>query len=200
MILRCEQRAVRHCLPLMLYLHRHRDNMVIARSNKFHRGWPGRNSAGAAVEADTVDRCGIGHHHFRVGSVDHGDIHICHRTVVSEDSFMPIASRVPDAGIAESIAHPSVESDMAAPISFMPYIDAVGPAPVARRPQQPLPRGKNPDSRHPIVAVIAIRPIAGNPQVSGCGTLRLIVDRQRRGRYLNGNSHRDLGRTRRNSK
>jgi hypothetical protein len=156
--------------------------VLLACYSLFLRGRSRDSPARATVEADTsyshiVDDGFV---------VDVGDVHateIVHGRVVAEDAVSPVAAFVAGAHIAETVIDTAVVSNMRPPVSGVPNIKAVPPAPISGRPEQPDGRRLHPGSRHPIIAVGTILPKAGRPNVAGSGNFRLIVDGQFRRRH-----------------
>ena len=93
----------------------------------------GRGSAGSAVEAGlcptrvvddglVVDVCD-GHAAYIVDGL-----------IVTERAIVPISALVADAAIAEAVIDAAIESYVRSPITGVPRIDTVVPAPIAGRP------------------------------------------------------------------
>src|SRR6185369_16976054 len=101
---------------------------------------------------------------------------------VAKDAVSPVAALVAGAHIAETVIDAAVVSNMRPPVSGVPSIKTVPPAPIPRRPEQTDGRRLHPGSRHPVIAVGTILPKAGRPNVAGSGNFRLIVDGQFRRR------------------
>jgi hypothetical protein len=155
--------------------------VLLACYSLFLRGRSRDSPARATVEADTsyshiVDDGFV---------VDVGDVHateIVHGRVVAEDAVSPVAAFVAGAHIAETVIDAAVVSNMRPPVSGVPNIKAVPPAPISGRPEQTDGRRLHPGSRYPVIAVGTILPKAGRPNVAGSGNFRLIVDGQFRRR------------------
>jgi hypothetical protein len=150
--------------------------MLLVRPGFFLRGRSRNSPARATVEADTSYS-----HIVDDGFViDVGDVHateIVHGRVVAEDAVSPVAALVAGAHIAETVIDAAVESDMRPPVSGVPNIKAVPPAPIPGRPEQTDGRRLHPGSRHPVIAVGSISPKAGRPDVARPGNFGLIVHR-----------------------
>ena len=145
------------------------------------RGRPGRQPADAAVVAHAarivvVDDGAVVH----VGYVNAAEV--IHGVVVGEVAMIPVAALVSDAAIPEAVIDAAVEADGQPPVSCVPGIRPIIPAPVAGRPQQTGSRRQGPGAGHPIIAGVAIRPITGGPDVAGRRDRRLLIDGQRRRR------------------
>jgi hypothetical protein len=160
--------------------------MLLVCPGLFLRGRSRGSPTSAAIEAnvsysDVVDDGFV----VDVGDVDAAEI--IHGPVVRKDAASPVAAFIPGAHIAEAVIDAAVESDMRPPISGVPNIEAVPPAPIPWGPEQADGRRLNPGSRHPIITFGAISPKAGRPDVARAGNFWLIVDRQlrRRDRHIN---------------
>src|SRR6516164_5048417 len=167
----------------VLRLLRSRRHVLLVGGGNLLRRLLGRRAAGTAIVAHVggvVDDDSL--------VVDVGDLHVrdvVDGAVVKESAAAPIAALVALAGIAEAIGYAAVEADFWAPIAFVKRIDAVVPAPVSRRPQQPWLRRQYPRARHPVIAGVVIPgPIAGRPDVTWRRDWRLIVNRQWRRRDI----------------
>jgi len=155
----------------------------------------GRDAAGAAIVAyvahgDVVD------HGFRVHVRDIGDTDVIHGPVIEERAVVPIAALVSYTGVTETVADAPVKADGRPPVSSVPAVGSVAPAPVPGRPECALEGRRYPRARNPVVSIVRIpRPVSGRPDIPGPGTYRLLVNRQRRRsnahRYAHANA--DLG-------
>ena len=129
------------------------------------------NSALAAVEGNVI----LVHDHSPV--VDGGHIgDVGHGAVVVERASAPFSASEADTAVAVAVIHAAIEPDVRAPITGTPPVDAVGPSPVARCPQQAY--GPNhPGAGDPVVASIVIpSPVAGRPHIAGAGADGLGVN------------------------
>ena len=136
------------------------------------------NSATAAVVADVVYP-GFVDHGF---VIDIGNVYatdVIHRGVIEEASVIPISAAVAYATVAETVVDTTVEADGLAPVAFIPGEGVAAPAPIAGSPEQARFRRLDPGARHPEVAFIAIRPVAGRPHIAGGWNHGLGVYRQR---------------------
>lgn len=91
----------------------------------------------AAVVADPVDGRVVVDDGGVVNVVDHGGVHVVHRTVVKEAIAVPTPAFVAVTEVAEAIHHAAVEADTRRPVALMEYIAVVGPGPVAWRQSRP---------------------------------------------------------------
>jgi hypothetical protein len=179
-----QRRIFRRHLHVLRLLRRRRYVLLTGGGNLLRRR-PHRGTAGTAIIAHVgrvVDDDGL--------VVDVGDRRVrdvVDGAVVEESAAAPIATLVADAGIAVAIRDAPVEADFRPPIAFMKGIDAVVPAPISWRPQQLRFRRQRPRARYPVIARIVIPgPIAGRPDVAWGRDRRLIVNRQRRRRDIDG--------------
>lgn len=145
------------------------------------------DAATAAVEADAAFEALI--NVPLVNVVDYVYVDAIDGAVVEELAPAPFASEETDAWITEAVVNSTIKTDVGPPIATMPDVNAVTPAPVARSPEQPGLGSHHPSARHPIVAVIAVGPIAGRPDVARAGADRLRVDGE--GRRADSDRHAD---------
>jgi hypothetical protein len=139
---------------------------------------PRLNSAAAAVETDV---CIVPHNHVSLERVvNDGDVHVGDAAVVKEFPAAPLAACKSDAVISESIYDAAIKADVRSPISVVPEIDAIAPAPISGRPQKSNFGCLNPRPRHPVVTILAPSPIAGRPDISRSRAHGLHVNRQHR--------------------
>ena len=122
------------CLP-MLNLHRGCGSMWCARGCLFRFTRASHDTAVPAIEAYPVDRCVI-HGCLSVGVANVGDIHVTHGRVVIEMLTLPMSAIVPMAGIAEPVVDAAIETYASAPVSGIPSVSPVAPAPISGCPQQ----------------------------------------------------------------
>jgi len=164
----------------MLQLDGSRRIMSPARCRQLSRRRPGSDPAGAAVVAHVVHGDVVDHRLVvDVGDVGRGDV--VHGPVVEKGAVVPIAARVSQTGVAETVVNAPIKADCRPPVSGVPSIHSVIPSPVAGCPEGALKRRHYPRARHPVVAVIRIpRPVSGRPDISRPGADRLFVNRQRR--------------------
>src|ERR1700733_2740548 len=149
---------------------------------------PHVDSAGTAVIADprvvcgvvgvVVDDCGV------VDVVPLVHIHTIDAAVVIEMSLVPIPSLVSKSYIAEAVIDAAVVADVWSPVAAIERVVTMPAvvAPIAGGPQRALIRCFHPRSRHPVVPVLRIGPIARRPDVIVAGAIRLVVLGQRRRR------------------
>jgi hypothetical protein len=149
----------------------------------------------AAVEADVLvgvvidNRTVIHVGHERRPNMDH-------RSVVEEPASAPVAALEAVAVIPETVMDTAVESDVPSPITFVPPVGTVAPAPEAGRPEHAHLRRKNPRSGDPVIraSIIIPGPIARRPEIALLRAGRLLIDRQRRGRKIDGHTDEHAGR------
>src|SRR5229473_1906039 len=135
------------------------------------------NSVRPAVVADVIDRGVVHYHGSVVGVVDDSGVDVGHRAVVHKFSSAPFPAPKTHARVAVPVINAAVEADVRSPIAAMPYINAFRKAPITWRPEETGFRGHNPGSRHPVITVVAIRPISGRPDITRAGANRLGVHR-----------------------
>ncbi len=87
-----------------------------------------------AVKAAVVDDRGIDHCTIDISVVDHRGVDVDDSRVITEITAMPFPANETRSSIAVAIVHPAIKSDMRAPVSAMPAIDATGITPVTGRP------------------------------------------------------------------
>jgi hypothetical protein len=140
------------------------------------------NAAGAAAEGDAAIPGNEATIH--TPAVHEGkaavEANMHHSGVIGKVSASPFAADKANAAIAVAVVHAAVVADMGTPVATMEDIESVIPAPIRRSPQVAGLRRRNPGSGNPVVAVVAIGPVAGCPHQAGFGAWRLIIDRQRR--------------------
>src|SRR5262249_6788033 len=116
-----------------------------------------------------------------VDVVDGRHVHVGDGGVVVERVASPVAADVTDAEVAEAVVDAAVETYVWAPVSGVPYVHAVRPSPVARRPQRANEGRDHPIAGYPVITSIDVpSPVAGHPDVTGSGAYRLSIDRNRR--------------------
>ena len=146
---------------------------------KLRGGWPSRRTATAAVEADAIHATSAGYS-AAVHVVNNRAIDVRDGAVVVKRSVIPIPAVVAETRITEPVVDSSIESNGKAPISFVPSIHAVAPAPIPWRPERARKGRQHPCAGYPIVAVRAISPVSWRPDISLAWTNRLRVNRQDR--------------------
>src|ERR1700683_2604315 len=113
--------------------------------------------------------------------MNHGHIYIAHRAVVKEASALPVTALVAHSAVTEPVIYAAIETNFRPPITAIPRIRAVVPAPIARSPQKARSRRLRPGARHEIIisVVVAVSPVPRRPNVIISRTNRLHVYRQR---------------------
>jgi hypothetical protein len=150
------------------------------------------NTTLSTVKADAVDvviddDCLV---HINIG--DYSAIHIHHCCVVAEAVTYPASATKAHATISEAVIHATVEPNVRAPVTGMPEVNAIAPAPVTRSPKQTDCRSDYPGSRNPVVAHRPISPVTRSPHIVRPGAKRLFIDRQYRRSNRNRNTDTDL--------
>ncbi len=97
-----------------------------------------RRSASPAIEADIIHGRMIERHLLVVGVVNAGRVHVVDGRVVDEGTVVPIAATIAFAEVPKAVVNPAIKAQVRAPISGMPDVIAVAPAPIARRPKVPM--------------------------------------------------------------
>jgi hypothetical protein len=109
---------------------------------------------------------------------DIGDVNVGHAAVVKEAVAAPIPAEKSYTRITEAVIDAAIEADVRSPITAIPDVQTVIPAPVARSPKH-ADRSKHPRAGHPVVAIVVIpRPVARRPDVALCWTDGLHINRQ----------------------
>jgi hypothetical protein len=133
------------------------------------------------------------------GAVDYGrlvrvmdaDIYVIDRSVVVEIVASPVSAGVTDAGVTEAVVDAAVEAHVGPPITGVPNICACSRAPISRRPEH-ADRSADPRTRHPVVVVVTVGPIAWSPNVTRSRANRLGVNGQCGRSNTDRHSDRDL--------
>jgi hypothetical protein len=149
-------------------------------------------SARTAVEADVAHLALTDDRPVHVSVVDYGCVHVHHRRVIREVLAAPCSANESHSAITESIVHAAIETNVWSPIAGMKRIHSLSPAPVSRSPQQAHSRRCNPHSGHPVIAGIAISPVARRPDVAFRRARRLHVNGQSRRPDMHRNPNCDL--------
>src|ERR1035437_144881 len=171
---------------LMPSLHRSRIDVPLAQGSFLGSIGTRVDAAIATVIADAIHGDVI-HYRGVVDIVDVSYVHAIDGTVVIKISTTPASAFIAVTGITVAVVDATVKAYLRTPVSGMPDVGVFAPSPVARRPQKADLRGKHPGSRYPKIAIGAVRPIAGSPDVAETRAPRLLVHRQRR----RSNRHRD---------
>ena len=104
---------------------------------------------------------------IHVSVVNHRGIHPAHGRVIAENSPRPLAAIVTVPDVAVAIIDPPVKTDCRAPVAIVEDVAATAIAPVAGRPEKTDLRWVDPDARDPVIAKIAVGPIARRPDITG---------------------------------
>ena len=180
MVYRGQQCVVPGCCVFVMRLFGGRYGMPLAHGSLFGVIWPHNETARAAVVANPIHGDVIDDSPVDVGRVNDGGVDVGHCGVVGKDPVIPVSADVIDTPVTVAIVNPAVEAYVRTPVSGMPEIRAALITPITRRPQKPDGRGFDPRAGHPIVAIRAISPIAGRPDLARTGANRLRIDRQDR--------------------
>ncbi len=171
----------------MVSLHRRNFDVMLMLRGHLVSGRSGLDTTVATIEAhaihgDVVDYRSIVDIRHMNGA-DVGD-----RPVIEIIVTAPVATLKTDTAISEAVVHAAVEPNMRSPIAAVPEINAVGPTPVAGRPQHAEGRRLHPCAGHPVVVTVIPSPVARRPDVTRRGKRRLHVDRQCRRSDVDGDS------------
>src|SRR5208282_1968054 len=110
---------------------------------------------------------------------DNGCVHVYNSRVVEEGSATPFAAVEAVAAVAESVINAAIKSNLRPPITGIPNVHALVPAPVTGGPKQARFGRFDPRTGNPVVAiVITPSPIAGSPQIPRSRADGLLVHRQ----------------------
>ncbi len=103
------------------------------------------DSTPAAVIAHAIDLA-IVDHRFVVHVMNVGDVYMIHFAVVKEMISVPVPAFVAEAAVPEAVVNAAVEADMRSPVTGVPEIACVAPAPIARGPQKADLRSEHPSA------------------------------------------------------
>ncbi len=115
---------------------------------------------------------------IHIGIVNDGPVHVHHGGVIRELTTAPFATDKADAHVTEAIVDAAIVSDVRTPISGVEDIHTIVEAPVGRRPQCSLIWSRDPCTRNPVVAVIAISPVAWHPHQTWLRASWLHINRK----------------------
>src|SRR5437879_6370928 len=164
---------------LVLGLFSGRSDMLFANGDLFGWGRPSCDAASPAVIADAIHRDIIVDHGLIVGVVHHCHIYVGHGAVINKSAIAPISAPIAHACVAEAIVDSAIKSNVRPPISRMPNVHVIGPAPITGSPEVSNSRSDYPRPGHPEVAFRPPSPIAGHPDKSVSRARWLLIDRQR---------------------
>lgn len=146
-----------------------------------------------AVIADAVHRDVIDDGFVDIHVTNDCGVHMADSGVVVEVVSTPVAAFIAAAIVAVAVVHAAIETDVRTPVSRMPDVAAVTPAPPAGSPEQAVRRSHDPGTGHPVVVIAVPCPVTGRPDVIRPRANRLIINGERRRRRADGNSDADLG-------
>lgn len=141
----------------------------------------------AAVEADAVALTERDTPFIDV--MNHANVYVEDSAIVEKHAVSPFAAVKAAAGVAIPVVDSAIETHVGAPVAAMPNVKAVRKDPVARSPKKLRFGRQHPSSRDPIIAIGAIGPIAGNPNVAGLRANGLCVNRKGRRADADGNAY-----------
>jgi hypothetical protein len=105
-------------------------------------------------------------HGFVVNIVNTRATDIIYRAVVAEGPIVPIPAFIAGTTIPVTVVDATVEADMRTPVADIPGVGIAAPTPITRSPEQANFGSHYPRTRHPVVSLITISPIAGRPQIT----------------------------------
>src|SRR5579863_2476025 len=171
---RRQQRVVGTGGVHMLGLHRSCRRVLLVHRSLFRSCRTSGNSTLAAVIADVI-HSGFIDHGLAVNIGNVGLVYVIHRAVVIEASIVPISAPITYTTVAEAVVDAAVKADALAPIALIPGEGIAAPAPIAGSPEQVSHGRFDPRAGNPKIAFLAIRPVAGRPQIAGRGDHGLTV-------------------------
>src|SRR5690348_2404277 len=127
-----------------------------------------------------------------VDVVDNGHVDVGDGAIVEKLAPAPLAAVKADARVAVAVVDSAIEADVRSPIAAMPDVEAVSESPVTGSPEQARLGSEDPCSGNPEIAVRAVSPVAGRPNVTRAGANWLSINGKRRRADANGNAHSDL--------
>src|ERR1700733_11632982 len=153
---------------LLLALHSGGADVMIPIRGHFGLGGTRVDAAAAAIEADAI--------HFTV--VDYRAVVDVVYVVDVDVVDAAIVEKVAAAPVAAFEAETAIEADVRTPVTGVPEISAVAPAPITGSPEKSDAGCDDPGAGNPEIAVGAIGPISGRPNISIARAHRLRVHRQ----------------------
>lgn len=107
--------------------------------------------------------------------------------VVPEAATIPVTAIEAGAEVTEAVINAAVVANRGSPVTGMPEVSAVTPAPPAWGPKGTHIRRKHPGAVDPVITVRAVGPVTGSPDITITRGYRLRIHRNRGW----GNAHRD---------
>ena len=170
---------------LILHLRPHGRRVLLMHRRQFRGPRSHLETARSSVETHTAAAV-VPADRAAVDVMHHGGVDVVDRAVVVEVAATPVAALVAVAAVAEAVVDAAVVADVLTPIAGVEPVEVIPVAPVAGGPESALIRSLHPRAGHPIVAVWTPGPVAGRPQISVAGSLRLVVVGQGRWRLGSG--------------
>jgi hypothetical protein len=114
-------------------------------------------------------------------------VNIRHRSVVAERVSCPFTPPVTVPPVTETVVNPTIITDVRSPVTYVPGVYSVTPAPPTGRPVPSDPWWRNPLAGYPVVftRIIVPRPVPWLPHPAVNWASRLIVIHQCRWSYGN---------------
>jgi hypothetical protein len=179
-VLAVELLTVLSSLSLVLELGRHRRGTRPAHGRQFRGLRPYIDTAPASVIGNAVVVV-VDDNRAVINVRDTGDVDPVYGAVVIEVISPPIAAVVAATRVAEAIVDATIEAYVRSPEAAMEAVATPIKTPVARGPERPIVRRRAPGARDPVVSGGSPAPVAGSPQIVRFRSLRLLIDRKRRG-------------------
>src|SRR5580704_206749 len=178
---------------LLLPLHSGGTDVVIAIRGHLRGTRTGVDAAATAVEADAIHFAVVGHCAV-IDVVNVVNVDVADAAIVEKVTAAPVAAFEAETAVTEPVINSAIEADVRAPVTGVPEISAVAPAPISGSPEKSDARRDDPRAGNPEISVGAVGPISGRPNVAIARANRLRVHRQRRRSDGDGDSEAESGR------
>ncbi len=146
---------------------------VLPRHRRFRRAGPRCGSAGSAVKTRPITPVA---YVLDIGVMNDRRIHVHHRGVIGKVPAFPTAAVESSSAVAEAIVHAAIEAHGRSPVAGIKRIESIRKTPIARCPEEAGLRRRYPRTGDPVIACVAIAPVARLPKVSVGWTQRLLVN------------------------
>ena len=163
MVLRRKLLPVRRRLLRPLPLHLHRRHSLLMQ----HR-YIGGSRPRIPAARPVVTHARIVYHRYiaHIHVVHHVHVYPVDGVVIEESGAIPVPTLVAMAGVPEPVRHASIEPDMLPPEAMVEPVPPTVETPVSGRPQCSNKWRRNPGSRHPVVPLRRIAPVARRPLIA----------------------------------
>src|SRR5580704_1885137 len=178
---------------LLLPLHSGGTDVVIAIRGHLRGTRTGVDAAATAVEADAIHFAVVGHCAV-IDVVNVVNVDVADAAIVEKVTAAPVAAFEAETAVTETVINSAIEADVRTPVTGVPEISAVAPAPITGSPEKSDARRDDPSAGNPEIAVGAIGPISGRPNISIARANRLRIDGQRRRSDGDGDPEAESGR------